>query len=71
MPSPEDLPNPGIELGSPALQEDSLLTEHLISLLSKGLKSLLYITLYLTLFNGIYDSSISNTVVGLEFDLLN
>ena len=25
--SPEDLPNPGIELGSPALQTDSLLTE--------------------------------------------
>ena len=27
FPSPEDLPNPGIELGSPALQADSLLTE--------------------------------------------
>ena len=26
-PSPEDLPNPGIELGSPALQADSLPTE--------------------------------------------
>ena len=25
--SPEDLPNPGIEPGSPALQADSLLTE--------------------------------------------
>ena len=27
IPSPADLPNPGIELGSPALQEDSLPTE--------------------------------------------
>ena len=27
FPSPEDLPDPGIEPGSPALQADSLLTE--------------------------------------------
>ena len=27
FPSPGDLPDPGIELGSPALQEDSLPTE--------------------------------------------
>ena len=27
FPSPGDLPNPGIEAGSPALQADSLLTE--------------------------------------------
>ena len=27
FPSPEDLPNPGIEPGSPVLQADSLLTE--------------------------------------------
>ena len=27
FPSPEDLPNPGFEPGSPALQVDSLLTE--------------------------------------------
>ena len=27
FPSPEDLPNPGIELRSPALQVDSLLSE--------------------------------------------
>ena len=27
MPSPEDLPDPGIELGSPALQVDSLPAE--------------------------------------------
>ena len=27
FPSPEDLPKPGIEPGSPALQADSLLTE--------------------------------------------
>ena len=27
MPYPGDLPNPGIELGSPALQVDSLSTE--------------------------------------------
>ena len=27
FPSPGDLPNPGIEPGSPALQEDSLLSE--------------------------------------------
>ena len=27
LPSPEDLPDPGIELGSPALQADSLLSE--------------------------------------------
>ena len=27
MPSPANLPNPGIELGSPAVQADSLLTE--------------------------------------------
>ena len=27
LPSPGDLPDPGIELGSPALQEDSLPTE--------------------------------------------
>ena len=27
FPSPEDLPNPGIELGSPALQADSLTSE--------------------------------------------
>ena len=27
FPSPRDLPNPGIELGSPALQVDSLSTE--------------------------------------------
>ena len=27
LPSAEDLPSPGIEPGSPALQEDSLLTE--------------------------------------------
>ena len=27
FPSPEDLPDPGIEPGSPALQVDSLLTE--------------------------------------------
>ena len=29
FPSLEDLPNPGIELGSPALQTDSLLSESL------------------------------------------
>ena len=29
FPSPEDLPNPGIEPGSPALQADSLLSEPL------------------------------------------
>ena len=29
FPSPEDLPNPGIELGSPALQADSLPSEPL------------------------------------------
>ena len=28
FPSPEDLPNPGIELASPALQADSLLQNH-------------------------------------------
>ena len=28
FPSPEDLPNPGIEPGSPALQADTLLSEH-------------------------------------------
>ena len=27
FPSPGDLPNPGVEPGSPALQADSLLTE--------------------------------------------
>ena len=27
FPSPEDLPDPGIELGSPALQADALLSE--------------------------------------------
>ena len=27
FPSPEDLPNPGIEPGSPALQADSLVSE--------------------------------------------
>ena len=27
FPSPEDLPNPGIEPGSPALQADSLISE--------------------------------------------
>ena len=27
LPSPGDLPDPGIELGSPALKADSLLTE--------------------------------------------
>ena len=27
IPSPADLPDPGIKLGSPALQEDSLPTE--------------------------------------------
>ena len=27
FPSPRDLPNPGIEPGSPALQEDALLSE--------------------------------------------
>ena len=30
LPSPGDLPNPGIELGSPALQADDLLTELLL-----------------------------------------
>ena len=35
FPSPGDLPDPGIESGSPALQADSLLTE----LLGKPLKS--------------------------------
>ena len=28
FPSPEDLPDPGIELSSPALQVDSLLLSH-------------------------------------------
>ena len=27
FPSPDNLPNPGIQLGSPSLQEDSLLSE--------------------------------------------
>ena len=30
-PSPGDLPNPGIELGSPALQADSLPSESMLS----------------------------------------
>ena len=29
FPSPGDLPNPGIESGSPVLQADSLVTEHI------------------------------------------
>ena len=36
FPSPGDLPNPGIEPGSPALQADSLLTELQPKCLSKG-----------------------------------
>jgi len=36
FPSPEDLPNPGIKPGSPALLEDSLL----ISLVAQMVKSL-------------------------------
>ena len=31
FPSPGDLPDPGIELGSPALQADALLSELLVS----------------------------------------
>ena len=38
IPSPGDLPDPGIELGSPALQADSLLTE--LSKTSKYLSSI-------------------------------
>jgi len=34
LPSPGDLPNPGIEAGSPILQADSLLTELIISIYS-------------------------------------
>ena len=34
LPSPGDLPNPGIEAGSPMLQADSLLTELIISIYS-------------------------------------
>ena len=33
FPSPGDLPNPGIESGSPALQADSLLSERCLSIL--------------------------------------
>ena len=33
FPSPGDLPDPGIELGSPVLQADSLLSEPLFSML--------------------------------------
>jgi hypothetical protein len=34
LPSPGDLPNPGIEAGSPIMQADSLLTELIISIYS-------------------------------------
>ena len=35
FPSPGDLPNPGIEPGSPALQADSLLSSHQDLVLNK------------------------------------
>ena len=41
-PSPEDLPDPGIKPGSPASQEDSLLTE--LQVKPRKLSSLLKIT---------------------------
>ena len=44
IPSPGDLPNPGIQLGSPALQADSLPAEPSGSLIS-GLHSLILICL--------------------------
>ena len=40
IPSPEDLPDPGIELGSPALQADSLPAElHMILVHTKTASS--------------------------------
>ena len=42
FPSPEDLPDPGIELRSPALQADALLSEppgKLLKMASKGLSN--------------------------------
>ena len=38
FPSPGDLPNPGIEPGSPALQADSLLLSHRKAEIHKSLK---------------------------------
>ena len=38
IPSPGDLPHPGMDLRSPALQEDSLLTELPGMLISSGLE---------------------------------
>ena len=40
FPSPGNLPNPGIEPGSPSLQEDPLLSEPLFSLLLPLIDSL-------------------------------
>ena len=42
FPSPGDLPNPGIELGSPALQVDALTSEPSVYMHKYGLFALLY-----------------------------
>ena len=39
FPSPGDLPNPGTELGSPALQADSLIVPLLMQGLEQGFQS--------------------------------
>ena len=44
FPSPEDLPDPGIELSSPALQADSLLTELKSKPLSASVRSIPFLS---------------------------
>ena len=39
FPSPGDLPNPGMEPGSPALQEDSLPAEHILVYITCSIRS--------------------------------
>ena len=52
FPSPGDLPNPGIEPGSPALQADSLLTE----LPGKPVKLLSHVRLFAIPWNEAYQA---------------
>ena len=54
FPSPRDLPNPGIEPGSPAMQADSLPTE----LQGKPQKS------------SVFQTSICNPIIGHEINLM-
>ena len=59
FPSPEDLPNPRIEPGSPALQADSLLSEIPLLTVKVKVKSLSHVQLFVTPWTVVYQASLS------------